>query len=207
MNYKRKRKRYNENTNYNIDQKKKKSKKLNKNDEQLLKNYLKNNIKIIDGNIKITPSLENKFNLIYPMDVEYFTDVDYHDKEYIKFEKRFTRRIGSDYKEYHKKHDVIRAFYADKFGRCEICNTQDYKLIVEHGHDKKSKKKNPGGIFRVMACRSCNRIESEAKKYKIIWERYLYWLTKLWKKGRYIHPEYLYKFLKENHYLTNGIFS
>ena len=191
---------------------------MDKKREQMLTNYLRQNIQFCNGNIKVSPSLENKHNLIYPMDVEYFTDVDYHDKEeyneYIEFEKRFTRRIGSDYKKkYHKKHNVIRAFNAHKFGRCEICNIQDCKLIVEHGHDKKSKKKNPCGIFRAMTCRSCNCIESYAKDYKNLEERYFYWLTKLWKKakllkkGRYIHPEYLYNFLKDNYYLTNRFFS
>lgn len=175
--------------------------------EQQLKLYLRQNVKLCNGNIKVSPSLENKYNLIYPMEIDYPANIDYHNKEYIEFKKRFIKRIGSDYIKYHKKYDVIRAFYAHKFGRCEICNIQDYKLIVEHGHDKKSKKKKPGGIFRAITCSSCNCIESYAKDYKIIWERYLYWLTKLYVRYKYIHPEYLYNFLNNNHYLTNGFFS
>lgn len=58
-----------------------------------------------------------------------------------------------------------------------------------------------------MTCKSCNSIESKATEIKNIEERYFYWLTQLWNKGKYIHPEYLYKFLKDNHYLTNEIFS
>lgn len=71
---------------------------------QQLNHIIKHNILFKDGSIKITQLLNNKYNLTYPMDIEYPMKVDYHDEEYIKFKKKFVTKICPNYKKFHSEH-------------------------------------------------------------------------------------------------------
>mgnify|MGYP006422268957 CR=1 FL=1 len=153
---------------------------------------------------------ERKGDIFDPMDWELIPDNTMIKKEYKKMKKRILKCLcnGIKSKEIYilQNHGYSLDFlirYCISHPYCEICHrgTPD---CVEHWHMNECK--NPPGLFRAMSCSSCNGFEKKAKKYTDLKKRFNYWIKSLYEKRKFIHPDYLYNFLKNNNYFEHGFY-
>lgn len=153
---------------------------------------------------------ERKGDIFDPMDWELNPSNTTIMKEYNTMKKRILRRLCNGIKSKkifiqknhgHSLDSLIR--YCISHPHCEICHCH-VSESVEHWHMNECK--NPPGLFRAMACQSCNILESTFKNKKNIKKRFNYWIESLYKKGKFIHPDYLFAFLKNNNYFEHGLY-
>ena len=130
---------------------------------------------------------ERKGDIFDPMNWELIPDNTMIKKEYKKMKKRILRRLCNNikFKEIFilQNHGYSLDFlirYCISHPYCEICHKTNDELIIEHWHINEYK--NPPGLFRAIACKRCNNLESYAKMIKCKRKRFNYWFKSLYEK-------------------------